>query len=364
MVFLLLMELTSSSHTSLAGNSALLGFTLGEAIITLFAYLAHDWLRLKWIITGYFTLVLPYLYFVPESPYWLFSKKKYNQLQVHLRKIATRNGRKEQDWFPYYLQLVQDPTIAVLSTKHASRTSKEVVVHHLKRLAICAFMGFITMLLYIKISYGLGSMSKTVSPYWNIIIGAVVEGIGYISASVLITTQLGRKYSLMLFGLLTAICVLIIPFLTHRSPLWTIIVSQIGKLDHQRMRLDHVDLRSRTLLDVDTRHRERHFRFWWSSRSDSRADRRCGVGRTTHPNDVLRLFSLDRSSSLLHLFSSRNAKSFVPHGRRRREAAGDGRTFLQQRHCQRSHGAFNERFVAILGILSRSIICSKTKSNE
>ncbi len=84
MVFLLLMELTSSSHTSLAGNSAVIGFTIGEGFITLFAYLAHDWLRLKWIITCYFALILPYLYFVPESPYWLFSKKKYNQLEDYL----------------------------------------------------------------------------------------------------------------------------------------------------------------------------------------------------------------------------------------------------------------------------------------
>lgn len=224
------MELTSSTHTSLAGNSALIGFTLGEAVITFFAYFAHDWLRLKWIITGYFTLVLPYLYFVPESPYWLFTQKKYNQLYHYLRKIAIRNGRKENEWYPYYLQLVQDPTLAILSSKHASRTNQEVILHHLKRLFISAFMGFVTMLLYIKISYGLGSMSDTVSPYWNIIIGAIVEGIGYISASVLITTKLGRKYSLMIFSFFTAICVLSISFLMRRYPLLTIIVSQIGKL--------------------------------------------------------------------------------------------------------------------------------------
>ena len=230
MVFLLLMELTSSAHTSLAGNSALLGFTLGEGIITLFAYLARDWLRLKWIITGYFTLILPYLYFVPESPYWLFSKKKYNQLEAHLRKIARRNGRADHEWHPSFLQLVRDPRLAILSTKHASRTSRQVIVHHLKRLSMCAFIGFVTMLLYIKISYGLGAMGNGVNPYWNIIIGAIVEGIGYITASMLITTRLGRKYSLIFFSSCTALCVLIIPLLMSSYPLLTTIISQIGKL--------------------------------------------------------------------------------------------------------------------------------------
>jgi hypothetical protein len=229
MVFLLLMELTSSSHTSLAGNSALIGFTIGEVVITIFAYIARDWLRLKWIITGYFALILPYLYFVPESPYWLFTKKKYNQLEVCLRNIARINGVSDNQWYPYYKQLICDPRLAILSTKHASRTNKEIILYHLPRLVICGFIGFITMLLYIKISYGLGAMSDVVSPYWNIIIGAIVEGMGYISASILITTKFGRKQSLIFYSLLTCLCVLIIPFIMTNYPIITILISQIGK---------------------------------------------------------------------------------------------------------------------------------------
>ncbi|CAF1001300.1 unnamed protein product, partial [Rotaria sordida] len=125
MVFLLLMELTSSSHTSLAGNLALIGFTFGEALVTVFAYLARDWLLLKWIISGYFALVLPYLYFVPESPYWLFSTKKYNQLEHCLNKIAAKNGRTHDQWHPYYMQLIHDPEIAMRQAKHAARTARE-----------------------------------------------------------------------------------------------------------------------------------------------------------------------------------------------------------------------------------------------
>ena len=229
MAFLLLMELTSSTHTSFAGNSALIGFTLGEGLITLFAYLAADWLRLKWIITGYFTLLLPYLYFVPESPYWLFTKKKYNQLQVCLNRIAEKNGRSKADWYPHYLRLVRDPRVAILSSKHAKRSNIEVIQHQLKRLCICGFIGFVTMLLYIKIAYGLGAMNNAISPYWNIIIGAVVEGLGYISASIMITTKFGRKISLMIYSALTSCCVFITPFIMKSSPLATTIVSQVGK---------------------------------------------------------------------------------------------------------------------------------------
>ncbi|CAF1526186.1 unnamed protein product [Rotaria sp. Silwood1] len=224
------MELTSSSHTSLAGNLALFGFTFGEALVTIFAYLARDWLLLKWIISGYFALVLPYLYFVPESPYWLFSRKNYIQLEHCLNKIATRNGRTHDQWYPYYIQLIQDPDIAARQAKHAARTTKEKFLRHVPLLILCGLIGFVTMLLYIKISYGLSAMNDAVSPYWNTIIGAAVEGIGYLSVSILITTPLGRKYTLMIYLLFTSICVLIIPFTTKPLPIVTVVISQIGKL--------------------------------------------------------------------------------------------------------------------------------------
>ncbi|CAF2057042.1 unnamed protein product [Rotaria magnacalcarata] len=230
MVFLLLMELTSSSHTSLAGNSSVIGFTIGEGVITVLAYFARDWLRLKWVISGYFALVLPYLYFVPESPYWLFTKKKYNQLEECLRKIAKINGHSDNEWYPYYNELIHNRRLSMLSRKYASRSSKDIIFHHLPRLSLCALIGCVTMLLYIKISYGLGAMSDAVSPYWNIIIGAIVEAIGYILASISITTRLGRKYSFIVFSLFTCICVLIIPFVMKSYPIVTIVISQIGKL--------------------------------------------------------------------------------------------------------------------------------------
>jgi MFS family permease len=86
------------------------------------------------------------------------------------------------------------------------------------------------MLLYTKISYGLGASNETISPYWNFIIGAIVEGIGYLLAGVLITTPLGRKYSLISFATCTSICVFIIPFIMEPYPLVTTIISQLGKL--------------------------------------------------------------------------------------------------------------------------------------
>lgn len=227
MVFLLLMELTSSSHTSFAGNLALVAFTFGEIFATAFAYIARQWLNLKWFNSAYFFLILPYLYFVPESPYWLFSKKNYKQLEACLRKIATINGRNDIDWFLHYTQMIRRSSMPKIIAKQTKNTK---IKRFIPRLSFCGLIAIVTMLLYIKISYGLGAMNKAFSPHWGIIIGAIVEGIGYVSASFLMTTWLGRKYALMIYSLLTSICVLVIPFIMETYPIMTIIISQMGKL--------------------------------------------------------------------------------------------------------------------------------------
>ncbi len=108
MVFLLLMELTSSSHTSFAGNLALVTYTFGEVLVTVFAYIARDWLNLKWFNSAYYCLILLYLYFVPESSYWLFSQKKHSQIEVYLRRIATTNADTS---IPYCYCYISNHTI-------------------------------------------------------------------------------------------------------------------------------------------------------------------------------------------------------------------------------------------------------------
>jgi hypothetical protein len=212
---------------SFAGNLAMVTYTIGEVLATVFAYFARDWLNLKWFNSAYYILVLLYLYFVPESPYWLFSQKKYSQLEICLRKIATTNGRNDIEWFLHYEQLIRDSSTTI---KSAKQTTKRMIRRLLLRVSISALIAFVTMLLYIKSAYGLGAMNKTFSPHWSIIIGAIVEIIGYVSCSFLITTRLGRKYSLMAYTLLTSACLLVIPFIKETYPIVTIVISQMGKL--------------------------------------------------------------------------------------------------------------------------------------
>ncbi|CAF1241186.1 unnamed protein product [Didymodactylos carnosus] len=229
LVFLLLMELTTSRHTSLAGNLAMVSFSVGEMVVTLFAYVSRHWLLLKWLITSLIALSIPYLYFVPESPYWLYSNHIYIQLEHQLRRIAQMNHRPELVWFNQYQKLIAKPRPLIT----IRTVTKRSILKYLPKIFLSCFIGVLAMALYIKISYGLSAMDS-INPYVNIVIGAIVESIGYISSSIMITTVAGRKYSLILYTLITAICVVILPFLSlkHSSLLTVmlIIVAQLGKL--------------------------------------------------------------------------------------------------------------------------------------
>ena len=226
-----MLELTSSAHTSFAGNAALVSFTIGEGLVTLFAYLARDWEVLKWANTAFVGLVLPYLYFMPESPLYIYSKRRYDQLEVLLRRIAKANRRSDADWYPAYQELCRSHPVII---SHASKVTvvqklRQILTHRqtVVKLLITALLGFTTLMLYIKISYGLAGMD--ISPYLGILIGAVVEALGYVSGSLLINTRLGRKGSFIVMMTLTIICVTLIPIILPHSSVGTVCIAQFGK---------------------------------------------------------------------------------------------------------------------------------------
>ena len=180
-------------------------------------------------MSAYYAITIPYLFFIPESPYWLFSRKKYDELELCLRKMAKTNRREESEWFPHYTKLIQESRIVKTTENKVKRTRQGKVLRYLPRLLLCGSIEFVTMLLYTTISYGLGAMNDALSPYTNFIIGAGVEGLGYLTAGLVVVTVLGRKLSLIIFVLLTAACVLIVAFIMESYPLISIIISQMGK---------------------------------------------------------------------------------------------------------------------------------------
>ncbi|CAF4140672.1 unnamed protein product, partial [Rotaria sp. Silwood2] len=232
---ILLMELTTSSYTTFVGILALVAFTFGEIVVTGMAYMCRHWLLLKWAMTLYVLALVPYLFFVPESPHWLLTKYRYDELKKLLHQIARRNQRSDSQWLPYYQYVIdKHQKEKDLNKKNKITLStfsklRRFLTHipTMSKLFISGYFGFVTLLLYYKISYGLGAMNE-IDPYANMIIGAVVEAVGYIAPS-LFMIRYGRKPTFVLFLILTIICLLLTPLTFGQNRFIIIIIAQLGK---------------------------------------------------------------------------------------------------------------------------------------
>jgi len=232
---ILLLELTTSKHAAFIGNLALVAFTFGEIVVAGMAYFARDWLLLKWMMTLYMIVIVPYLFFLPESPHWYLMKRRYDDLEKLLRQIARFNRRKECKWLPFYKYMIehhrkqkeinQKNTIRLSSADKICRFLTHIPI--MSRLFIAAFLGFVTLLLYFQIAYDLGAMDH-IDPYLNIIIGALVEAISYIAASLFMISY-GRKTVFIGFLLLTMVCVLFKPMTSSFDGFVLVLFAQLGK---------------------------------------------------------------------------------------------------------------------------------------
>jgi putative MFS transporter len=233
--FLLLMELTTSSYATFVGNLALIAFALGEIVITGMAYICRHWLLLKWATTLYIVALVPYLCFVPESPHWLLIKHRYDDLEKVLRQIAQCNRRSESKWLPFYRHVIDNHRNEKdMNQKNKIKLSFFAKIGRflthiptMSKLFISGFLGFVTLLLYFKISYSLGAMDD-IDPYLNMIIGAIVEVFGYIAAG-LCMIRFGRKPVFILFLILTVICLVLTPFSFTHNYFIIILIAQLGK---------------------------------------------------------------------------------------------------------------------------------------
>jgi hypothetical protein len=233
--FILFMELTTSAYATFVGNLALVAFAVGEIVIAGMAYLCRHWLLLKWVMSLYILALVPYLFFVPESPHWLLTKHRYTELEELLRRIARCNQRSESKWLPFYQYIIEN------HRKQKDRNQKNKIklssfakirrflthIPTMSKLFISAFLGFVTLLLYFKISYSLGAMDE-IDPYLNIIIGAIVEALAYITPSLLMI-RYGRKTIFIVFLALTIICLVLTPLTFHHNRFTIIFIAQLGK---------------------------------------------------------------------------------------------------------------------------------------
>lgn len=92
--YVLLLELTSSKYHTFVSNMNSYIYVFGELVVGLSYYYSRDWHFLNWVIVLYAFVSLTFVYFfLPESPKWLVTMKRYDDAHKVLTKIAYFNKR-------------------------------------------------------------------------------------------------------------------------------------------------------------------------------------------------------------------------------------------------------------------------------
>ncbi|XP_068609561.1 solute carrier family 22 member 2-like [Brachionichthys hirsutus] len=92
--YVLLTEMVGVEYRRTAGILFQTVYTVGIVILPLLAYLITDWRWLQAVIAAPYLLFLSYYWFVPESPRWLISQKKYPKALEVTEAMAKENEKK------------------------------------------------------------------------------------------------------------------------------------------------------------------------------------------------------------------------------------------------------------------------------
>ena len=89
--FTLIIELVEPKYRALVGIGVDIPFALGEASVGILAWLIPNWRYFQYITSIPIFLLLLMHFVIPESPRWLITKRKYQELSNLTKRIAKLN---------------------------------------------------------------------------------------------------------------------------------------------------------------------------------------------------------------------------------------------------------------------------------
>ncbi|XP_040827371.1 solute carrier family 22 member 4 isoform X2 [Ochotona curzoniae] len=161
-------------------------FAVGYMLLPLFAYFIRDWRMLLLALTVPGVLCVPLWWFIPESPRWLLSQKRFREAEVIIQKAAKMNNKVAP-------AVIFDP----LQDPYPLKEQK-VFILDLFRTRNIATLTIMSVLLWMLTSVGYFALSLD-SPnlhgdvYLNCFLSALIEVPAYVTAWLLLRT-LPRRY--------------------------------------------------------------------------------------------------------------------------------------------------------------------------
>ncbi|XP_034869985.1 solute carrier family 22 member 4 isoform X1 [Mirounga leonina] len=163
-------------------------FAVGYMLLPLFAYFIRDWRMLLLALTAPGVLCVPLWWFIPESPRWLISQRRFREAESIIQKAAKMNNIAAP-------MVIFDP-VELQELKLPGQ--QKVFILDLFRTQNIATITIMSLLLWMLTSVGYFALSLNApnlhgDAYLNCFLSALIEVPAYITAWLLLRT-LPRRY--------------------------------------------------------------------------------------------------------------------------------------------------------------------------
>ena len=213
--FVLGVELVGPSKRVLCGIVIEYFFVLGELYLALVAWYFQHWryIQLAVVLPG--VLFFSYYFILPESVRWLLLKKKYNQANLILQTVASRNKTNlpSDDEMEEFKK--QEESVIEHNENLLDLMKRPKLVF---RLVITFLNWFVITMIYYGLSMNAASLAGDV--FINFALLSLCEIPGY-TISYLTMTWLGRRFSLSSSLLVGGVSCLISSLMSHNPTVST-----------------------------------------------------------------------------------------------------------------------------------------------
>ncbi|CAH1799012.1 unnamed protein product [Owenia fusiformis] len=206
--FVFNMEVVGPSWRNTAGLSVQYAWALGYIIIAAVAYFIRHWSTLQLVLCIPIAVQCILVFFIPESPRWLYATNKTKRAQAVVKAIAKSNKRELPEKLLYDVSISQENEKGsggsnILSLFRGPRQRKRTI-------AIC-YAWVVCSIVYYGLS--LSSSSLGGDPFINFLISGGIEIPAYVFTHICFW-KIGRRYPLsfvFFFCGVALFCLLAIP---------------------------------------------------------------------------------------------------------------------------------------------------------
>ncbi|KAI7794988.1 solute carrier family 22 member 7a [Triplophysa rosa] len=195
----LCVEWTDVKHRTFTGTIISLGWSVGNMLLALLAYLIRDWRHLILVVTSPCILGIIAWWWIPESARWLLANGKVEEAQKYLIKCAKMNGKSR------YMEKLDTLTLKKVTIPGVTKSHSYldlVKTPKLRKIVICSgIFWFAVSFIYYGISFNITGFGL------NIYLTQFVYGVIEIPAKVgtyFVLDRIGRRngqaWSLIITG--------------------------------------------------------------------------------------------------------------------------------------------------------------------